>query len=96
MTKKGAEHSRNIKDMAKQMHEQDFQLSMNDVQMKFECHQRAVAATSQFEKVGEIERTTPAPTAAQVAYAKELYEWVTEVFNTEEFVPAAASPLEVV
>lgn len=93
MTKKGAEHSRNIKEMAKNLHEQDFQLSMNDVQIKFECHQRAVSASSLIEKVGDTERVTPLPQADQIAYAKELYAWVTEVF---EPVTAEISELEVV
>jgi len=80
MSKGGAQHSRDIKDMAKQLHEKDFSLAMNDVQIKFECHQRAVSATTVFDKVGDIERSTPVEPAAQIAYAKELYAWVTEVF----------------
>lgn len=80
MSKGGAQHSRNIKDMAKQLHEKDFSLAMNDVQIKFECHQRAVSATTVFDKVGDIERSTPTTKDVQIEYAKELYDWVTEVF----------------
>ncbi len=81
MSQGGAKHSRDIKEIAKNLHEKDFSLAMNDVQIKFECHQRAVSATTVFDKIGEVEKTTPAPVEDQLAYAKQLYAWVTEVFE---------------
>jgi hypothetical protein len=84
MTKQGAQAGRDLKQLVAQNHERDFQLAMNDVQIRFECHQRAVSSTTQFEKAGDIERTTPVEPAAQLAYAKELYDWVTEALEAME------------
>ncbi len=81
MSKGGAKHSRDIKELAKELSDKDFSLAMNDVQIKFECHQRAVSATTVFDKVGDIERSTPTTKEVQIEYAKQLYAWVTEVFE---------------
>lgn len=83
MSKGGAQAGRDLKQLASDLQERNFQLQMNDIQIRFECHQRAVSATTVFEKIGDVERSTPAPADHQTAYAKELYAWVTEVFEKD-------------
>jgi hypothetical protein len=77
MSQGGARAGQDARKLIANAQEQRLQLAMNDVQIKLECHQRAVSSTTLFERIGETERTTPAATEIQLAYAKAIYDWVT-------------------
>lgn len=83
MTKGGARAGQDARKLVASAQQDRLQLAMNDVQIKFECHQRAVAATSTIEKVGEAEKITPVTPAEQLAYSRELYDWVTEALDDD-------------
>lgn len=79
MSRGGAQHSKDLQAMADELADRRLQLAINDMQIRLDCHGRAVASTTSFQKYSDgYEESLPVSIDVQMEYARELYEWATE------------------
>ncbi len=79
MSQSGARVGQDIKALAAQQQEIAAQKRQAAYGLRFECHQRAVNATTMLEKTGSgADLLSPATPEQQMAYADELYAWITQ------------------
>ena len=65
--------------MVDEVADRKLQLAINDMQIRLDCHGRAVASTTIFIKDNDdSESNVPVDRSEQMDYARELYEWATE------------------
>lgn len=80
MSQSGARAGQDLAALAAQQHEIEKAKRQAEYGLRFECHQRAVnATTTMFKGVdGQGDMLQPAPIDVQMDYAQELFDWVTQ------------------
>lgn len=77
MSQAGAKASRDLREMTAQMEQQRMQERAQEVGLRLEIHNRAVAATTEFTEKDGRTTSIPATPDEQMEYAQRLYDWAT-------------------